>query len=121
MKLLLDMNMPVGLCLPLIQSGHRAVHWRECGSPRAEDSEILAWAKANDFVLVTQDLDFSAILAVGGLNGPSVIQVRVGNAGVAAVFPLLLDALSRFEQQLGNGALIVVDKTKSRVRILPLR
>ena len=52
--------------------GSLVIGWRS----HAEDSEIMAWASVNDFVVFTHDLDFGAILALTRAEGPSVVQVR---------------------------------------------
>jgi predicted nuclease of predicted toxin-antitoxin system len=36
----------------------------------------MAWAKGNGFTVITNDLDFSAILASTRGEGPSVVQIR---------------------------------------------
>ena len=39
----------------------------------ATDTEILALARQQNRVVITQDLDFSTLLALGGYNQPSLI------------------------------------------------
>lgn len=76
MKLLVDMNLSPAW-LPVLQAaGHEVQHWSTKGNPRALDREIMAWARQNGYVVFTHDLDFGALLAVTGAEGPSVIQVR---------------------------------------------
>lgn len=36
----------------------------------------MAWARANDYIVFTHDLDFGAMLALTNAESPSVIQVR---------------------------------------------
>lgn len=81
MKLVLDLNLSPSVATTLARAGFEAVHWSAIGSATAEDSVILLWARAQGFVVVTHDLDFSAILAASGEDSPSVVQVR--NAGRA--------------------------------------
>jgi len=64
MKLLVDMNLSPQWTVLLRGAGWNAEHWSEVGNPDATDQEILAYASANDFVVLTHDLDFGAILAV---------------------------------------------------------
>jgi predicted nuclease of predicted toxin-antitoxin system len=45
MKLLVDMNLSPRLCALLSKAGHEAKHWSEIGDPRADDAELLSWAK----------------------------------------------------------------------------
>jgi predicted nuclease of predicted toxin-antitoxin system len=66
MKLLLDMNLSPRWLRVLADAGFEAVHWSACGKGGAADTEIMGFAKANDYVVLTYDLDFSAILAATG-------------------------------------------------------
>ena len=56
--------------------GFEAVHWSTIGTTTAPDVEILTFANEHHFVVITNDLDFSAILAAGAAEGPSVVQIR---------------------------------------------
>lgn len=120
MKLLLDMNLSPVLAELLTQHGFTSVHWSKIGSPTAEDREIMRWAKENDYVVVTFDLDFGAILAATGFDSPSVIQIRGLDNHPRFLCPVLVEALNRFHQELRDGALIILDKNKARARLLPL-
>ena len=62
MKLLLDMNLSPRWIATLKDNGFEALHWSTVGQANARDSEIMAWAAANKYIVVTHDLDFSAIL-----------------------------------------------------------
>jgi predicted nuclease of predicted toxin-antitoxin system len=75
-KLLVDMNLSPSWVDRL--AGHRfeAVHWSTIGAATAPDAEILTWAKEHQFVVITNDRDFSAILAASAGASPSVVQVR---------------------------------------------
>jgi predicted nuclease of predicted toxin-antitoxin system len=50
-----------------------AIHWSTIGKASAPDTEILAYASASGYVVLTQDLDFSAILASTADRRPSVV------------------------------------------------
>jgi predicted nuclease of predicted toxin-antitoxin system len=61
MKLLIDMNLSprwVGL---LSGAGIEAAHWATAGAVNAPDTELMAYARTNGYVVLTHDLDFSAI------------------------------------------------------------
>lgn len=121
MNLLLDMNLTPAWVERLNAAGHRATHWSRVGSPRAKDREILAWARAHNHVVLTHDLDFGAILAATGMESPSVAQVRTRDVLPAAMFPMVSRALDQYGDRLAAGALMIVDETRARVRLLPLR
>lgn len=63
MKLLVDMNLSPAWIEFFESSGYHAIHWSSVGDPRAPDYVIMDWARANDYVVFTHDLDFGAILA----------------------------------------------------------
>ncbi|WP_058553943.1 DUF5615 family PIN-like protein [Thiohalocapsa sp. ML1] len=74
MNLLLDMNLSPAW-KPLLEAhGWHTQHWSEVGAVNAADAEIMAWAKAHGCYVITNDLDFSAILAATWASGPSVVQ-----------------------------------------------
>jgi predicted nuclease of predicted toxin-antitoxin system len=75
-QLVVDMNLSVDWVAELTSHGWVAVHWSTVGDPTAEDSEIMAWAEANGYVVFTHDLDFGRMLALTHAGGPSVFQVR---------------------------------------------
>jgi predicted nuclease of predicted toxin-antitoxin system len=114
------MNLSPGWVAFLKRNGWQAVHWSSIGDPRASDRAIMDWARANDYVVFTHDLDFGAILAVTRAEGPSVLQVRAQNVLPEHLGEVVIAALRQFAQQLEVGALITVDEGTSRARILPI-
>ena len=61
MKLLLDMNISPQWVGFLTAAGFECAHWSTTGTPDASDRDIFAFALANEYVLLTHDLDFSAM------------------------------------------------------------
>jgi predicted nuclease of predicted toxin-antitoxin system len=121
MKLVVDMNLSPDWVAVLMQAGWGAVHWSNFGNPRAADSEIMAWAKQNNHVIFTHDLDFGTTLALTQAEGPSVIQVRTQDVTPAAIGKIVVRTLQQFQSELKKGALIVLDEAAIRARILPLK
>ncbi len=80
MKLLVDMNLSPSWVDRLAHHGFEAVHWSTIGAATAPDDEILAWAHEHNVVVFTNDLDCSAILAAGAVDGPSVVNSNSGPA-----------------------------------------
>jgi predicted nuclease of predicted toxin-antitoxin system len=78
-KLLLDMNLSPSWVPFLKGAGVEAVHWSSVGQGNASDRELMQWARANEHVVFTNDLDFSAVLAMTRGTGPSVLQLRLEN------------------------------------------
>ena len=76
MKLLVDMNLSPAWVESLKHAGWEAAHWSTHGKPRSTDAEIMRFARDNDWVVFTHDLDFGALLASRPHPAPSVIQLR---------------------------------------------
>ena len=121
MKIVLDMNIPPIWVQFLNNAGHNAIHWSNIGDIRAEDTEIMEWARINKHIVFTHDLDFGSLLYTTGAKAPSVVQLRVENILPSSVGNELLKTLKIATEELNNGALITIDPRRQRVRILPLR
>lgn len=63
MRLLVDMNLSPRWVTVFEKSGFEAAHWSILGAMNATDVEIMDFARENRYVIITHDLDFSAILA----------------------------------------------------------
>jgi predicted nuclease of predicted toxin-antitoxin system len=120
MKLLIDMNLSPDWVNIFSYHDIEAVHWSSVGRHDASDAEIMAYAKANNYAVLTYDLDFSAILAINRYQKPSVVQIRTGDISPAVTARLVLNALSVAAAEIEKGALITIDLNKTRMRILPL-
>lgn len=120
MKILVDVNLTPKWIEALRENGFDAIHWSEVGELHASDSQILNYALKNNFVVFTHDLDFGDILAVTGASSPSVIQIRTENTTPDFLLDTLVKALHQFESRLNEGALVTIDLTKVRARILPI-
>ena len=121
MKLLVDMNLSPSWVERLVRHGFEAVHWSTTGAATAPDVEILTWANEHEFVLITNDLDFSAILAAGAVAGPSVVQLRTQDLLSENAARIVVRALEAHREDIERGALLSIDEAGTRVRVLPLR
>lgn len=114
MKLLLDMNLSPRWVGVLADAGIEAVHWSLLGAKNAPDPEIMAYARANDYIVVTHDLDFSAILAATHGEKPSVVQIRAEDISPDAIGKQVIAALRQMASELEDGALTAgQDRTAS--------
>jgi predicted nuclease of predicted toxin-antitoxin system len=120
-KLLVDMNLSPSWVDRLVRHGFEAVHWSTIGASTAPDVEILAWANEHGFVLVTNDLDFSAILAASAEASPSVVQVRSQDLLSDEAVSIVATALEARREDIERGALLSIDEGGTRVRMLPLK
>ena len=120
-KILIDMNLPPKWVDVFDAEGWEAVHWSKIGDFGATDQVIMKWALDHGFIVFTHDLDFGSILAATSAAAPSVIQVRTQNVMPESVGIIVVDAVRKFKDKLGDGALISIDHKKARARVLPLR
>ncbi len=118
MKLLVDMNMSTKWRLSLLPPA--SIHWSQLSSADAPDDDIVAHAAATDAVVLTRDLDFSAILAANRLAKPSVVHLREEDRFQPDVVERVVRALRMFENDLAAGAIISMSSTRLRIRRLPI-
>lgn len=81
----------------------------------------MSYARSNGYIVLTHDLDFSAILAATQGNKPSVVQIRAENIRVEAIGKQVILALRQMETELQEGALLTLDANRTRLRVLPLQ
>ena len=115
------MNLSPSWVERLAGHGFQTVHWSTIGSATAPDLEVLTFANEHHFVVITNDLDFSAILAAGVLGGPSVVQIRSQDLLSDMVVSIVAKALDAHRDDIARGALLSIDEAGTRVRVLPLR
>ena len=120
MKVLVDMNLSPSWVPVLERNGFPAVHWSAVGESSALDSVVLGWARDNAHIVFTNDLDFGAILAATRAARPSVIQARTQDVSPDHLGDIVVSALHEHQEMLERGAIITIDESRLRVRILPL-
>jgi predicted nuclease of predicted toxin-antitoxin system len=98
----------------LRRAGHDAVHVRELAMQRASDRGVAERARSDGRILLTFDLDFGAVLALGVVDRPSVIIFRLSDERAEAV-------LAEQAAALASGALVLVEDSRYRIRTLPIR
>ena len=110
MKLLFDQNLSFKLCARLEDLFPGSSQVRLLGLAEADDRVLWQHAKANGFILVSQDSDFADMAGLYGLP-PKIIWLRCGNQPTEAIEKLLrqyVEAIAAFEQ----------DKTAACLEIL---
>ena len=121
MKFIIDMNLSPEWCKALAYYHWESKHWSNIGHPATPDTEIMQWAKENNYVVLTHDLDFGTLLATTSAEGPSVIQVRTQDITPEYLAPLINDALHQYQSLIEAGALITIDEGRARARVLPFK
>jgi predicted nuclease of predicted toxin-antitoxin system len=104
----------------LMGLGHQADHVRTLGLERSPDRMLVDRAKADGLVIVTFDLDFGDILALGALDKPSAIILRLQDERADSVNRHLSVVVRECADDLASGALVLVEDTRYRVRRLPI-
>jgi predicted nuclease of predicted toxin-antitoxin system len=80
----------------------------------------MAWTREHGHVVFTHDLDFGTVLALTRAIGPSVIQVRAHDVLPAHLEYAVVTTIRTHEAQLLKGAIVTVDESRGKVRILPI-
>jgi len=100
MKLLFDQNLSFKLCQQLADIFPDSSQIRLLGMEEADDRAIWEYARANDFILVSQDVDFADMATLYG-PPPKVIWLRCGNQPTTVIEQRLrdhIDSIAAFEQ-----------------------
>jgi predicted nuclease of predicted toxin-antitoxin system len=119
-KVLVDMNLAPAWCDALRSAGFEARHWRDLGDPRAPDLELLRFAARGGWVILTHDLDFTAMLAATGDGAPSIVQLRSRNILPGACSAAVVAAIRLHSADLIRGAILSVEASGTRLRELPI-
>ncbi len=120
LRFLANMNISPETVSVLRKKGIDIVRVSQILPVTSSDREILDLARRENRVVVTQDLDFSALLALGGFNRPSLITLRMSVSDPEAITGKVLDLLPELEDALIKGCAVSVDDFSYRVRWLPI-
>lgn len=78
MKVLFDNNLSYKLCHKLADLFPGSQHVSDARLESASDHEVWAYAKQNDFIIISKDEDFSYLSQTFGFP-PKVIWLKIGN------------------------------------------
>ena len=121
MKFLIDESLQQRLVGLLVEAGHDTVHVADLGLFGTSDAQVMAAAVRSGRVLVTADTDFGNLLALSGDLMPSVILMRRPGRRAEERCAAILRTLGAAGQSLENGAMVVVEPQRIRVRFLPVQ
>lgn len=120
MRFLADMGVSQQVVQWLRTNGHDAVHLRDEGLQRLPNGEIFQKAGREQRIVLTFDLDFGELLAGSGGQLISVILFRLRNTRADFVIQRLGEILNASSAELIQGAIVIVEDGRHRVRTLPI-
>lgn len=116
MRFLADMGVSWRVVAWLKAEGHDAVHLRELGLQRLPNGDIFALAVQEERIVLTFDLDFGEILAHSRGSPSGVLLFRLHNPCTPFVVQRLEAVLRTSGSVLAQGAIVVVEDSRHRVR-----
>jgi predicted nuclease of predicted toxin-antitoxin system len=120
MRFLADVGVSLRVVEWLRSSGHDAIHLRDEGLQKLPDGEIFQKALREARIVLTFDLDFGEIVAASGGRSVSVILFRLRNTRADYVIQRLKIVLEQTKEVLAQGAVILVEDERHRIRRLPI-
>lgn len=121
LRLLSDVHISPLTVAVLNAQGYDTVRTTDLLPATAADIEILELARVEGRVVLTQDLDFSMLVALSSYGLPSLITLRLSSAKPDVVTQKLLAVLPSVELELTAGAAVTISDDSVRVRQLPIR
>ena len=119
MRFLADMGVSRRIVRWLYEEGHDAVHLRDQGLHKLSDGAIFEKSLSEKRILLTFDLDFGEIVALSDGRPISIIVFRLHNTSTLHVIERLKKVLKDSGEIIEQGAIIVVEESRHRVRHLP--
>jgi predicted nuclease of predicted toxin-antitoxin system len=121
-KFLVDNALSEEIAKALIRAGHEATHVRELDLQASTDSGVLAVALMRGAVVISPDTDFSQLLSISRAARPSILslQTRRMRRPTQQAALVIANLTAKVLQALDEGAVVVIEDARVRVRPLPL-
>ena len=117
---LADMNISPKTVKSLQQKGWSIIRISDILPANTPDYIILEFARNNGNAIITQDLDFSTMIALSGYNRPSLITIRLFDSDPDIVTERLLEVFPEIGYNLLEGCAVTIEEINVRIRRLPI-
>ena len=107
MKLLFDQNLSPRLVTRRADLYPNATHVADVGLDTANDRTVWDYARANDYMIVSKDADFSEISLLQGFP-PKVVWIRRGNCSTQEIEQILRNGYSAIESLFQDANMGIV-------------
>jgi predicted nuclease of predicted toxin-antitoxin system len=114
------MNISPSTVADLVSDGIDIVRVSSLLPVNASDKEILDLARREERAVITHDVDFSTLLALGGYDRPSLVTLRLLDTDPDLVTQRLRQVFPKIETALRKGSAITIDDNSVRIRELPI-
>ncbi len=120
MRFLADMGVSMRIVEWLRASGHDVIHLHDEQRQKLPNGEIFQKAIRERRIVLTFDLDFGEIAAASVGSSVSVILFRLRNTRADFVVQRLKAVLEQSREELTQGAVVLVEDGRHRVRRMPI-
>jgi predicted nuclease of predicted toxin-antitoxin system len=120
LRLIADVHISPLTVADLKAQGYDIVRTTDLLPATASDTKILELARLENRIVVTQDLDFSMLIALGKYDQPSLITLRLSSAQPSLITQKLLDILPQLKYELLEGVALTINDKSIRIRKLPI-
>lgn len=119
MKFLVDENLPASLAKRLREEGYQAEHILELEMKGVKDEKIARYAKNEDYILLTKDLEFGSPEHYPPQSHNGVVIVRLPNRlGVEAIHSRITDFLQNYSPENLKNFVNILEEARYRRRPL---
>ena len=114
------MNLSLKTVASMQKRGYDVVRVSSVLPENTADLALLKYAAEEGRVIITQDLDFGALLAIHGYDRPSVITLRLSGSDPDTITARLIEVIPQIEKSLAQGSAVTVEDRLVRIRRIPI-
>jgi predicted nuclease of predicted toxin-antitoxin system len=121
LQFLADMNISPQTVSDLQVIGYSIIRVSGILPANSTDRVILTRARQDNLIIITQDLDFSTLVALGGYIVPSLVTIRMSDSSPEKVTDRLIQVLPQINVILPLGYSVIISDNHHRLRKLPFK